>query len=174
VIKEPGPGSFFHLQNVHGLVSSSRLNFCFVSLARLPHGRHNSKMNRRSNLAPGRFRMLVVDDNPLSRMGLAATIRKMDGVGLVETAGDGREALQMVAKMQPHLVILDLEMPGMNGIEFLREVAAYRDVRCIVYSSLDADCATARLSLRLGAIGYFTKGAELNSHVLSQVMEEAG
>lgn len=131
-------------------------------------------MNRLNRLAPGRFRMLVVDDNPLSRLGLAATIRRLDGVGQVETASDGREALEKVSKMQPHLVILDLEMPVMDGIEFLKAVAAHKDVRCIVYSSLPADSEAARHSLRLGAIAYFTKGAEINTHVLSQVLEQTG
>lgn len=114
-----------------------------------------------SRLAPGRFRLLVVDDNSLVRHGMAATLKGIDGVGQVETAQDGLVALDKIRRMQPHLVILDLDMPVMDGQEVLAKLSRGEEVtRCIVYSSMAPDSKQAQKALASGAVGFVQKARE--------------
>jgi two-component system, NarL family, response regulator DegU len=69
-------------------------------------------------------RIIIVDDHPIFLKGLAEVIQEDQKNCVVDLAHDGQEALQLVKIMRPHLVILDLEMPGMNGLELSRQLEA--------------------------------------------------
>jgi two-component system response regulator AlgR len=70
------------------------------------------------------MRVLVVDDEPLARERLAALLAEIDGVGVVGQAGNGREALEAVERERPDVVLLDIRMPVMDGMETARHLAA--------------------------------------------------
>lgn len=81
-------------------------------------------------------RVLIVDDSFLMRRVIRNIVERGDGLTVVGEAADGVEALEQVAALDPHIILLDIEMPRMDGIEFLRRVQLITDARVIVISSV--------------------------------------
>jgi two-component system chemotaxis response regulator CheB len=106
-----------------------------------------------------KFRILVVDDVALIRRLVSEELAKDPGLEVVGTAANGKIALARLPQVNPDLVILDIEMPEMDGLETLRELRkTYRRLPVIMFSSLTERGATATLdALALGATDYFTK-----------------
>ncbi|CAA9400608.1 MAG: Two-component transcriptional response regulator, LuxR family [uncultured Nocardioides sp.] len=103
--------------------------------------------------------VLVVDDHPLFREGLVEVVRGMAGVGRVEEAADGAEAVATSLEMRPDVVVMDLHMPGTNGIEATRQILAeLPETRVLVLTMLENDESVVS-ALRAGARGYIVKGA---------------
>jgi DNA-binding NarL/FixJ family response regulator len=103
--------------------------------------------------------VLLADDHALVRAGIRALVEKIDGVEVVGQAGDGREALQLIKKHRPDIVLLDIAMPGLNGFEVLDQtVRECPEVSVIVLSVHDAEEYAMR-ALSLGAMGYLPKSA---------------
>ena len=106
------------------------------------------------------LRVLVVDDHPLYRDGLVTAIAAMAGVEVVGSAVDGEDAVREAATLRPDIVVMDLHMPGTNGIEATRRiVAAQPDVAVLVLTMLDGDDSVFA-AMRAGARGYLLKGAD--------------
>ena len=106
---------------------------------------------------PERVRVLVVDDDPLVRIGLTMLLGGTSRIQVVGEAGDGAEALAQVDRCAPHVVLMDLRMPGMDGLtatEALR--ARSRPPEVIVLTTFDADRHILR-ALRAGAAGFLLK-----------------
>ena len=105
------------------------------------------------------IRILVVDDHPVVRDGLAAMLNTQSDFEVTGEAGDGEEALRKVADCDPDVLLLDLEMPGVDGIETLRRLKEM-DVRAktIVFTVFDTDERIVS-AMRAGAKGYLLKGA---------------
>lgn len=104
-------------------------------------------------------RVLVVDDHPLYREGLLTALSAADGVEVVGEAGDGQEAVERVAELSPDVVLMDLHMPGLTGVEATRAIsAAHPAVAVLVLTMLDGDDAVFA-AMRAGARGYLLKGA---------------
>jgi DNA-binding NarL/FixJ family response regulator len=105
------------------------------------------------------IRLLIVDDHPVVRDGLAAILSTRPDFAVVGEAGSGEEALRLVERLRPDVVLLDLEMPGMDGIAVLRRL---RDldpaVRVVVFTAFDTDERILG-ALQAGAKGYLLKGA---------------
>lgn len=107
----------------------------------------------------GPIRVLVVDDQQLMREGLVTLLGLLDDVEVVGDAGDGHRALELVAETAPDLVLMDLRMPVMDGVEATRQIAAsHPDVGVLVLTTYDDDESIAG-ALRAGARGYVTKDA---------------
>jgi DNA-binding NarL/FixJ family response regulator len=105
-------------------------------------------------------RVLVVDDHPLYREGLVTAMSAMPGVAVVGEAGDGREAVRVAAELEPDVVVMDLHMPVLNGVDATRQVLAHRpDTAVLVRTMLDGDDAVFA-AMRAGARGYLLKGAD--------------
>jgi DNA-binding NarL/FixJ family response regulator len=105
-------------------------------------------------------RVLIVDDHPLVRAGLSGLLATPADVEVVGAAADGDEALRMVAEHVPDVVLMDLSMPGMDGIEATRAVrAAHPGVNVVVLTSF-SDRERILAALDAGAIGYLLKDAE--------------
>ena len=108
------------------------------------------------------IRIAVIDDHPVVRDGLIAMLGTQPDLLVVGEANDGPEAIRVVADRQPDVILLDLEMPGMDGVEVLRRLQAEQpDVRAIVFTAFDTDERIVS-ALQAGAKGYLLKGVPRN------------
>ena len=107
-------------------------------------------------------RVMVVDDHDMVRSGLAVFIETFDDLVLVGEASDGAEAVCRCAEVQPHVILMDLLMPRMDGIAATRAIRqAHPDVQVIALTSFcDPDLVQA--ALQAGALGYLLKSASID------------
>ena len=106
---------------------------------------------------PAKIRLLVVDDHFTVRMGLTASISMEPDMEVVAEAADGGQALELFAKYQPDLVLLDLRMPGKGGTQTTIEIRhKFPGARILILSAFDGDEDIHR-ALRAGACGYVMK-----------------
>ena len=107
---------------------------------------------------PGLIRILAVDDHALLRKGLAATINAEPDMKLVAEALNGEEAIEKFRTHRPDITLMDIQMPGLNGIETtIRILAEFPDARIIVLTTYSGDVQVLR-ALRAGARAYLLKG----------------
>ena len=99
--------------------------------------------------------VLIVDDHPVVRQGLRALLEVQDDITVVGEAGDGRAALSLATSLSPDIVLLDLKLPGMDGIAVLQPLAAV-GLRVLVLTSA-TDPAAASQAIRGGAAGVLYK-----------------
>lgn len=105
------------------------------------------------------IRVVLADDQTLVREGLTLMLGLMDGVEVVGVAVDGEEAVAAVSTQQPDVVLLDLRMPRVDGVEATRRIrATYPDTEVVVLTTY-ADDESVMSALRAGARGYLTKDA---------------
>jgi DNA-binding NarL/FixJ family response regulator len=105
------------------------------------------------------LRVLVVDDHPLFREGIVALVRTMAGVDVVGEAADGEQAVELARATEPDLVIMDLHMPGISGIEATRLILAERPATSVLVLTMLENDESVVSALRAGARGYIVKGA---------------
>ena len=106
------------------------------------------------------LRVLVVEDHPLFRRGVIGLLQAAEGLSVVGTAGSGEEAVNLAAQLRPDVVLMDLQLPGISGIEATRAiVGADPDVRVLVLTLFE-DEDSVFLALRAGARGYVLKDAD--------------
>jgi DNA-binding NarL/FixJ family response regulator len=104
-------------------------------------------------------RVLLADDHTLVRAGIRALLNELRGVQVVAEAGDGREAVELAKAHQPNLILMDISMKGLNGIEATAQVKReLPDVRVIILSMHASEEHVAQ-ALRAGASGYMLKDA---------------
>ncbi len=104
-------------------------------------------------------RVLLVDDHVLVRAGLRALIEMIEGVEVIGEAGDGHESLRLIESLRPDIVLMDITMPGINGLAALTEISQrFPDVRVIMLTMHDAR-EYAIQALRAGAAGFIPKSA---------------
>lgn len=114
------------------------------------------------------IRVLVVDDHHLIRMGLCGLLRDVPGVVVVSEAASGEEALDRVRGNRPDLVLMDIRMPGMGGIEATKRIVLnHAQVRVIIVTAFNDDVYPSKL-LKAGAAGYITKNAD--THEIAQAI----
>ena len=103
--------------------------------------------------------VILADDHTLVRAGIRALLEKLPGVKVVGEAGDGREVLNLVKAQQPDVVLMDIAMPGLNGLEAAERMARdFPDVRVIILSMHNNEEYVLR-SIKAGASGYLLKKA---------------
>jgi DNA-binding NarL/FixJ family response regulator len=105
-------------------------------------------------------RVLIADDHPLFRDGLAALLRTSPGTELAAAAATGTEAVEMARQAQPDVVLMDLRLPGLNGIEATRQIVADSPHTAVVVLTMFDDDDSIFAALRAGARGYLLKGAD--------------
>jgi DNA-binding NarL/FixJ family response regulator len=106
------------------------------------------------------IRVLLVDDHALFRAGLRALLQSIDGVQVVAEAGNGPDAIQLVERDRPNLVLMDIAIPGLSGLEAAARITkSWPQVRVIILS-MHSNEEYVRQALRAGASGYLLKGAE--------------
>ena len=105
------------------------------------------------------IRVLVVDDHPIVRQGLVSVLGDEDDLEVVGEAGSGREAMGRVQRLQPDVVLLDLEMPELDGVSAIPQLLALRPgLGIVVFTAYDTDERVLG-AVRAGARGYLLKGA---------------
>lgn len=106
------------------------------------------------------IRLVIADDHAVVRSGLAQLLSSLDDVELVGAAGDGEEAVALCAELAPDVVLMDLEMPRLDGIEATRRIrTAHPDAAVVVLTSF-SDRDRILRALDAGAAGYLLKDAE--------------
>jgi len=106
------------------------------------------------------LQILLVDDHPLVRNGLRALLASIPGIIVVGEASDGEEAIARALELQPDIILMDLHMPGLNGVEATRRILqASPQIGILVLTMLEDD-ASVFAAMRAGARGYLLKGAD--------------
>jgi DNA-binding NarL/FixJ family response regulator len=109
------------------------------------------------NLDPRSIRIVVVDDHPLARAGIAALIADEPGMVVVGEAANGHEAVEQFRAHRPDVTLMDLQMPQMTGLEAMEAIRAeFPEARIIVLTTYTGDVHVAR-ALQAGASGYLLK-----------------
>jgi DNA-binding NarL/FixJ family response regulator len=102
---------------------------------------------------------VLADDHALVRAGIRALLERIQGVKVLAEAGDGREALELIKELNPDIVLLDIAMPVLSGLDVLREVtASFPQVRAIILTVHETE-EYAVYALRSGAAGFVPKSA---------------
>ena len=110
-------------------------------------------------MAEGGIRILVADDHPMLREGLVAVLATQPDFEVVGEASDGAEAVRLAETLHPDVILLDLEMPGTDGVAALEDLRdAGSEARAVVFTAYDTDERILG-ALRAGARGYLLKGA---------------
>lgn len=108
---------------------------------------------------PDTITVLIADDHPVFRFGMRALLEAEEGFEVAGEAQTGAEALTLTAELKPAVVLMDINMPDMNGIEATREIASQgSDTAVLILTMFDDD--TVFSAMRAGARGYLLKGAE--------------
>lgn len=104
-------------------------------------------------------RVVVVDDHQIVRDGLVALLGAIDGLEVVGAAADGREALHVAAETAPDVVVMDIQMPRLDGIEATRFLVGRQPGIRVVMLTMNEDDDTVLAAIRAGATGYLLKGS---------------
>jgi two-component system, chemotaxis family, protein-glutamate methylesterase/glutaminase len=116
--------------------------------------------------AQKKVRVLVVDDSALMRKLIPQMLAGDTSIDVVGTAMDGSFCLKKIEELKPNVITLDLEMPGMNGIDTLKEIMRREPVPVIVFSSHSTEGATVTMkALGLGAFDFVTKPRDTSAHM---------
>lgn len=108
-----------------------------------------------------RIRVALADDHTLVRAGIRALLEATGKVEVVAEAADGREALALVLAQRPDVALIDLGMPGLNGLELARRLAEEAPRTRVIVLSMHADASYVRQALQAGVAGYLAKGASV-------------
>lgn len=107
------------------------------------------------------IKILLVDDHNLVRAGIRALLQKIENVQVVGEAESGAEALALVEQCQPDLVLMDMQMPGMNGLEATATLAEKFPATSVIILSMYLEQEYVLRALQAGAKGYLLKGARI-------------
>ncbi|AGZ35877.1 two-component system response regulator UvrY [Pseudomonas sp. SWI6] len=120
------------------------------------------------------IRVLVVDDHDLVRTGITRMLADIDGLQVVGEADSGESALKQVRELKPDVVLMDVKMPGIGGLEATRKLLrSHPDIKVVAVTVCEEDPFPTRL-MQAGAAGYLTKGAGLDEMVQAIRLAFAG
>ncbi len=105
------------------------------------------------------IRVVIAEDHALVRAGICSLLEKLPGIEVVGEASDGREALDLLRTRAPHVALLDISMPGMNGLEAAARAARKFPATRVVVLSMHASEEYVHQALQAGAAGYLLKDA---------------
>jgi len=103
------------------------------------------------------IRVLLADDHKLIRAGLVLVVQQQPDLSVIGEADDGRQAVQLVESLKPDVVVMDIGMPSLNGIEAARQITASRPDTAVVILSMHADEGYVLRALKAGARAYLLK-----------------
>lgn len=108
-----------------------------------------------------RIRVLIADDHLLVRAGIRALLEQYPDVDVVAEASNGREALKLIRELKPNVVLMDIAMPELNGLEAIRQLAKESSETRSIILSMHSDEEHVWQALQAGAAGYLVKGGAL-------------
>ncbi|HEX5646254.1 MAG TPA: response regulator transcription factor [Nitrospira sp.] len=108
-----------------------------------------------------RLRVMIVEDHALVRAGMRALLEKIDGIEVISAVGDGWEAVKAVQTDAPDLVLMDIAMPELNGLDATSRIVKESPATRVILLSMHANEEYLQQALQSGALGYLLKGAEL-------------
>ena len=111
------------------------------------------------------IKVLLVDDHELVRMGIRSLLEDVTGIDVVGEASSGEEAVQMVKKLHPHVVLMDVKMPGMGGLEAIKRILRVDKTTKVLAVTVYGEEPYPSRVLQAGAVGYLTKGADMQEMV---------
>jgi len=106
------------------------------------------------------LRILLADDHTLVRAGMRALLGELPGIEVVAETGDGREALRLVREHKPDIALLDISMPGLNGLEVVGRITHDHPRTRVIIVSMHGDDESIRRALVGGAAGYMLKNSD--------------
>ncbi|HWV47487.1 MAG TPA: response regulator transcription factor [Nitrospira sp.] len=107
------------------------------------------------------LRVVIAEDHALVRAGMRALLQKIEGIEVVSDVGDGWEAVKSVQTDTPDLVLMDIAMPGLNGLDATSRIVRESPTTRVILLSMHANEEYFQQALEVGASGYLLKGAEL-------------
>jgi two-component system, NarL family, response regulator NreC len=113
-----------------------------------------------STTSPARERVLLADDHTVVRQGLRKILELDPEITIVGEAGDGRSAVEMAQRLRPNVAVIDVGLPGLNGIEATRQIVAGENAPSVLILSMHMHDAYVREALKAGARGYALKDIE--------------
>jgi len=108
----------------------------------------------------GAIRVVIVDDHRLVRQGLESVLAAAADIAVVGQAADGRAAVDVVASAEPDVVLMDLQLPELSGLDATREILAARPDTAVLVLTMFEDDDTVHAAIAAGAVGYLLKGAD--------------
>lgn len=137
------------------------------SAGQLPKAPSDGRITETKEGRPPAIRILVVDDHPLFRHGLVQLLSSDEGFSVCGESGSAPEALSLIRKLKPHLVIADLSLAGPSGLELTKSIRAEYPRMPVLILSMHDEPTYAVRSLRAGANGYVTKQDALGSVLIA-------
>ena len=120
------------------------------------------------------IKVLVVDDHDLVRSGISRLLGDAREINVVGEAASGEDAIRLTRELNPDVVLMDIRMPGIGGLEATRKLVRLNpDIKVIAVTACDDDPYASRL-LQAGAAGYMTKGAEVDEMVRAILKVRSG
>lgn len=114
-------------------------------------------------MSAGRLRVLLAEDHQVVREGLRALLSQVEGMEVIAEVGDGAEAVERAEALGPSVVVMDIGLPGLNGIEATRRLSRSRPDIPVVILSMRDDATAVDSALRAGARGYVLKGSGIET-----------
>jgi DNA-binding NarL/FixJ family response regulator len=106
------------------------------------------------------IRVLLADDHPLVLQGLRAVFATVPEIEVVGEASDGAQAVRLAVQLRPDVVVMDLQLPGLHGIEATRQLQRQVPDAAVLVLTMFEDDATVFAAVQAGALGYLVKGAD--------------
>jgi len=103
------------------------------------------------------IRVLIADDHPLFREGMRGRLDRVDDIAVVGEAASGDEAVEQAREFEPHIVLMDIKMPGLNGIDATREILRANPRVGVLMLTMFEDDDSVFAAMRAGARGYLLK-----------------
>jgi PAS domain S-box-containing protein len=131
------------------------------------HPVENGRCAQATEISPAIIRLLLVDDHAMMRQGLRTTLEQYEDILLVGEAKDGQEAIDLVEKLRPQVIIMDINMPRLNGIEATTWIKAHYPGICIIGISVNAEKDNQEAMRQAGATLLLTKEAAVDELYLA-------
>lgn len=119
-----------------------------------------------------RIRVMLVDDNEMVRLSMAVFLETCDDVELVAEAGDGQIAIELSGKVQPDVILMDLVMPGVDGVTATRIIHQQQPETRIIVLSSSVEPSLIDGALEAGAVGYLHKSAKIDD-LLEAILDDS-
>lgn len=119
-------------------------------------------MNNHTHINSARIKILLIDDHALFRSGLRSLLQRQEDFDIVGEASDGLEGIKLVTQLKPDVVLLDIDMPVMNGKEALSQILSSHPELAVLMLTVSEDGADLTECMRIGARGYLLKNINVD------------